>query len=61
MMSLSIKTSLFRSNHLTRDQEDLLDAKTIFKYKVISKVKPGIPIVTELVCPSNLTYIFILL
>ncbi len=37
--------------NLTRDQEDLLDARTIFKYKAIIKIRPDIPIVTEMVCP----------
>lgn len=41
---------------LTRDQEDLLDAKTIFKYKAINKLRPDIPIVTELVSPQNLGF-----
>jgi hypothetical protein len=36
---------------LTKDEEDLLDAKTIFKYKAVSQLKPDIEIVTELVSP----------
>ena len=42
---------------MTRDQEDLLDAKTIFKYKAIMKLRPDIPVVTELVCPQNLGFL----
>ena len=45
-----------RSN-LTRDEEDLLDARTIFKYKAITKLIPKIPIVTELVCPQNVAFL----
>jgi len=45
------------SKRLTRDQEDLLDAKTIFKYKAIYKLRPDIPIVTELVSPQNLGFL----
>ena len=40
-----------------RDEEDLLDARTIFKYKCVKKIRPEIPIVTELVCPQNLVFI----
>lgn len=43
--------------NLTRDQEDLLDARTIFKYKAIIKIRPDIPIVTEMVCPQNLQFL----
>lgn len=42
---------------MTRDQEDLLDAKTIFKFKAINIVRPDIPIVTELVSPQNLGFL----
>ena len=45
------------SQKLTRDEEDLLDARTIFKYKCVKKIRPEIPIVTELVCPQNLVFI----
>lgn len=45
------------SRKLTRDEEDLLDARTIFKYKTVKRIRPEIPIVTELVCPQNLVFI----
>jgi potassium large conductance calcium-activated channel subfamily M alpha protein 1 len=45
------------SQKLTRDEEDLLDARTIFKYKTVKKIRPEIPIVTELVCPQNLVFL----
>ena len=47
----------YSSKKLSRDQEDLLDAKTIFKYKAISKLRRDIPIVTELVSPQNLGFL----
>ena len=50
-------TLICSSKRLTRDQEDLLDAKTIFKYKAINKLRPDIPIVTELVSPQNLSFL----
>lgn len=45
------------SRKLTRDEEDLMDARTIFKYKMVKRIRPDIPIVTELVCPQNLVFI----
>ena len=42
---------------LSKDEEDLLDAKTIFKYKAVSQLKPDIEIVTELVSPQNLIFL----
>ena len=45
------------TSQLTRDQEDLLDAKTIFKYRSIVKLKADIQIVTELVSPQNLSFL----
>lgn len=47
----------FDFKNLTRDQEDLLDARTIFKYKAIIKIRPNISIVTEMVCPENLQFL----
>ena len=50
-----IKNNQNKKNHkesyrnLTKDEEDLLDARTIFKYKSIIKIRPNIPIVTEMV------------
>lgn len=52
-----VSFNLNSSKNLTRDQEDLLDAKTIFKYKAIIKLRPDIPIVTEMVSPENLGFI----
>lgn len=42
---------------LTKDEENLLDAKTIFKYKTISKLRPDLNIVTELISPNNLSHL----
>ena len=39
------------------NDEDLLDAKTIFKYKEVKKVMQNIPILTELVSPQNVAYL----
>jgi potassium large conductance calcium-activated channel subfamily M alpha protein 1 len=39
------------TQQLSRDQEDLLDARTIFKYRNVIKLKPQMQIVTELVSP----------
>jgi len=33
----------------SKDQEDLLDAKTIFKYNIIKKKNPKVNVVTELI------------
>jgi len=36
---------------LTRVEEDLLDARTIFKYKAVMDLRPDIPVVCDLVNP----------
>ncbi|EWS75923.1 calcium-activated potassium channel protein (macronuclear) [Tetrahymena thermophila SB210] len=46
-----------KSMELTKEQEDLLDAKTIFKYKAVQKLKPDIQIVTEFVNPANIAFL----
>ncbi|KRX03636.1 hypothetical protein PPERSA_04188 [Pseudocohnilembus persalinus] len=42
---------------LSKEEEDLLDAKTIFKYKAVKSLRPDILIVTELVKPSNFAFL----
>jgi hypothetical protein len=42
---------------LTREDEDLLDAKTIFKYKAVRELRPDIPVVTDLVNAQNLAFL----
>ena len=42
---------------MSRDEEDLLDARTIFKFKAVNWIRPGISIVTELVSPQNLAFL----
>ena len=42
---------------LTREEEDLLDAKTIFKYNMISKINKDIFCVIELINPSNVSFL----
>lgn len=44
-------------NKLELDEENLLDANTIFRYKITSKIRPDIKIVTELVAPQNLSFL----
>ncbi|CAD8157114.1 unnamed protein product [Paramecium pentaurelia] len=48
---------IVQQQQLTKDQEDLLDAKTIFKYRNIVRLKPHIQIVTEFVSPSNIQFL----
>jgi hypothetical protein len=43
---------------LTREEEDLLDSKTIFKYNMISKIKKDIFIVVELINPKNVSFLY---
>ena len=45
------------SKILTREDEDLLDARTIFKYKAVKGLKPDIPVVTDLVNSQNLAFL----
>ena len=42
---------------LTREEEDLLDAKTIFKYNMISKINKDIFCVIELINPKNVSFL----
>ena len=42
---------------LTREEEDLLDAKTIFKYNMISKINKDIFCVIELINPNNVSFL----
>ncbi len=41
----------------SRDKEDLLDAQTIFKYLNVMRIRKDIPIITELVHPSNISFL----
>lgn len=34
---------------MSKDEENLLDAKTIFKYNIIKKKNPNVNVVTELI------------
>ncbi len=43
---------------LTREEEDLLDSKTIFKYNMISKMKKDIFIIVELISPKNVSFLY---
>jgi hypothetical protein len=43
---------------LTREEEDLLDSKTIFKYNMISKLKKDIFIIVELISPKNVVFLY---
>lgn len=42
---------------MTKDEEDLLDAKTVFKYKSVKRIRPDIEIVTEIVNPHNFAFL----
>jgi len=42
----------------SKDQEDLLDAKTIFKYNIIRKKNPKVNVVTELINQYNIAFLF---
>ena len=39
------------------DEENLLDAKTIFKYNIIKKKNPKVNVVTELINQNNIAYL----
>ena len=39
------------------DEENLLDAKTIFKYNIIKKKNPTVNVVTELINQNNIAYL----
>ena len=40
-----------------KDEENLLDAKTIFKYNIIKKKNPNVNVVTELINQDNIAYL----
>ena len=40
-----------------KDKEDLLDAQTIFKYLNVTRIRRDIPIITELIHPSNISFL----
>ena len=42
---------------LSREEEDLLDSKTIFKYNMISKINKNIFCVIELINPKNVSFL----
>ena len=42
---------------LSKEEEDLLDAKTIFKYNLISQIQKGIFVVIELINPKNISFL----
>ena len=39
------------------DEENLLDAKTIFKYNIIKRKNPSVNVVTELINQNNIAYL----
>ena len=39
------------------DEENLLDAKTIFKYNIIKKKNPNVRVVTELINQHNIAFL----
>lgn len=41
----------------SKNAENLLDAKTIFKYNIIKKKNPNVNVVTELINQENLAYL----
>lgn len=45
------------NNHMSKDEENLLDAKTIFKYKIIKKKNPKVNVVTELISQENIAFL----
>lgn len=42
---------------LLADEENLLDAKTIFKYNIIKKKNPNVRVVTELINQHNIAFL----
>ena len=42
---------------VTSDHENLLDAKTLFKYNIIKKKAPWVKIVTELINQENIAFL----
>jgi len=41
----------------SKDSENLLDAKTIFKYNIIKKKNPSLKVVTELINQENIAFL----
>jgi len=41
----------------SKDSENLLDAKTIFKYNIIKKKNPNVNVVTELINQENIAFL----
>ena len=41
----------------SKDSENLLDAKTIFKYNIIKKKNPKVNVVTELINQENIAFL----
>ena len=42
---------------MSKDEETLLDAKTIFKYNIIKKKNPKVNVVTELISEKNIAFL----
>ena len=42
---------------MSKDEETLLDAKTIFKYNIIKKKNPKVKVVTELISQDNIAFL----
>jgi hypothetical protein len=42
---------------MTKEEENLLDAKTIFKYNIIKKKNPKVNVVTELISEENIAFL----
>ena len=42
---------------MSKDEENLLDAKTIFKYNIIKKKNPKVNVVTELISQGNIAFL----
>ena len=42
---------------MSKDEETLLDAKTIFKYNIIKKKNPQVKVVTELISEKNIAFL----
>jgi len=42
---------------MSKDEENLLDAQTIFKYNLIKKKNPTVNVVTELINQENIAYL----
>jgi hypothetical protein len=53
----SLKSQYNEARKLTKQEEDLLDAKSIFTYNLISKIKKEIFIIIELINPNNVSFL----